>query len=99
MPIEPPVAFNMDLANAPTGARFCREAADVLNVPSYEDEHILRPEEADPEELDEMVQMWSDRLFEAGYYVWWNAGDVVVWDLRDLSDADRDAFEDGMADA
>ena len=30
-PINPPVLFNMDLANGPTSERFCREAVAILN--------------------------------------------------------------------
>jgi hypothetical protein len=93
-PIEPPVCFNMDLANAPTSERFCYEAADVLGVQSP-DEGVFD----DPEFVDEEVQYWTDRLHDAGYYVWWSCGDVVVWDLRTLSEEDREAFYEQMRDA
>ncbi len=35
---------------------------------------------------------WNDKLSEAGYCALWNAGDVVVYDLRELSDEAKEAF-------
>jgi len=88
--IEPPVVFNMDLANGPTSVRFCYEAADVLGVDPYgRDLHV--PLE-DDEFTNEIVDEWGDALERAGYYVRWDAGDVVVWDLRTLTNDEREAF-------
>jgi hypothetical protein len=81
---DAPIAFNMDLANGPTSERYCFAAAELLGS----DEQV----NDDPEFLDEEVRHWDDQLSDAGYFVHWDAGDVVVWDLRELSDEDRDAF-------
>ena len=96
-PIEPPVLFNMDLANGSTTARFCYEAADVLGLPvNVEDQEILDAYEAGDAEggefAHEIVEDWSNLLQEAGYDVRWDAGDVVVLDLRNLSDEERDRY-------
>jgi len=91
---EPEVVFNIDLANGPTSERFCYEAADVLDLDvSDKDAEDLRNDE---EYTSEIVDEWTDRLESAGYAVRWDAGDVVVWDLRPLSDDERDAFYDEM---
>lgn len=97
MPKEPEVCFNMDLANAPTGARFVYEAMNVLGA--REDELDLS---ADGEEwsgelddhpyLSEIVDEWTDKLDAAGYYVRWDAGDVVVFDLRAFTDEEREEW-------
>ena len=88
-----PVAFNMDLANAPTGERFCYAAADVLcGDVTTEDAAILA--DACGEFRDEVIQEWTDALDANGYYVIWSCGDVVVYDLRELSDDEREAFYD-----
>ena len=84
-----PVLFNMDLANGPTSARFCAAAAAVLG------EELTGQDSADldaGEWVHEIVAEWTDRLSDAGYCVFWDAGDVVVYDLRGLSDDQRDAF-------
>jgi hypothetical protein len=83
-----PVLFNMDLANARTGARFCVAAAHVLDSVD-----TLPPELGDDMEfLDEIVTEWTDKLDSAGYCVFWDAGDVVVYDLRGLTDDEREEF-------
>lgn len=80
-----PVAFNMDLANAPTGVRFCIQAATMLD-----EVDTLPPDLSDyMEDLGEVIYHWEDRLADAGYCAIWNAGDVVVYDLRALSDDER----------
>ena len=99
--IEPPVCFSMDLANAPTLVRFCYEAAAVLDLEiNDEDRAILDAYEAGDLETGEFAgevgEDLESALFSAGYYVRWDAGDVVVWDLRTLSDEDRDAFYEQM---
>lgn len=92
MAIEPEVTFNIDLANGPTAYRFCREAANVLGI-EWNDEY----EECALDELDgDAVHHWSEVLENAGYYVWWDAGDAVVWNLEPLSDDDRDEFIEEM---
>jgi hypothetical protein len=80
-----PVLFNMDLANAPTSERFCREAAACLNAEFDEDGWS-------EEFASEIVDEWSDKLASAGYCALWNAGDVVVFDLRALNEDEREAF-------
>lgn len=90
---EPKVVFNMDLANAPTGERFCHEAAAVLGIEDDVTENLNNEEE-----LSELVDEWTSQLESNGYYVWWNAGDVVVWDLRPLTDDERDEFIEEMCD-
>lgn len=95
--IDPPVCFSMDLANGDTSERFCYEAMYVLETTmSNEDARELA---SHGEFAYEVVQEWTDRLASAGYYVWWNAGDVVVWDLRELSEDEREAFCAQMQDA
>lgn len=89
--ITPPIAFNMDLANAPTGKRFCRAVASMFGEETDVDDPTFA-EEFVGEEID----VWNNRLSSAGYYAWWNCGDVVVYDLRELSDDERDAFFDSM---
>jgi hypothetical protein len=86
--IEPEVVFNMDLANGRTSLRFCREASAVLDRPSSE----LDDMDEDYEFLDEVVNEWTSALESAGYAVRWDAGDVVVWDLRPLTDEQREEF-------
>lgn len=93
--IEPEVTFNMDLANGPTSQRFCYEAASVLGLNVSEDDETELANH-DAEFADEVVEEWTGRLESAGYAVRWDAGDVVVWDLRDFSDEDRDAFYEEM---
>jgi hypothetical protein len=88
----------MDLANGPTSERFCREAAAVLGIDADDDiSDAFDPTSMDELE-DEIVQEYDEKLFTAGYYVAWDAGDVVVWDLRGLSADDREAFYDAMSD-
>jgi hypothetical protein len=101
---DPEVVFNMDLANAPTTARFCFAAADVLGQKiDPADRAILEAYESQDfsysESADEICKEWDSRLWDAGYVIEWNAGDVVVWDLRPLSPDDRDAFLDAYLDA
>ena len=98
--IEPKVTFNMDLANGRTSLRFCYEASAVL----ADDGHIYADATAqlegmtdDDEWMWETVEEWSNRLFDAGYYVMWDAGDVVVFDLRPFTDDERESFFDTMA--
>ena len=98
--IEPKVTFNMDLANGRTSLRFCYEASAVL----ADDGHIYADATAqlegmtdDDEWMWETVEEWSNRLFDAGYYVMWDAGDVVVFDLRPFTDDERESFFDAMA--
>lgn len=92
--IEPPVVFSMDLANGPTSERFCYEAMYVLETTmSNDDASDLA---CRTEYVDEIVQAWTDRLECAGYYVSWNAGDVVVFDLNGLTDDDREQFYSEM---
>jgi hypothetical protein len=95
---EPEVVFNMDLANGRTGARFCYEAADVLELDVSEEDATDLRNETDSEYVSEIVDEWTARLETAGYYVVWNAGDVVVWDLRPLSDDEKDEFIERMSD-
>ena len=95
-PESVPILFNMDLANGPTSERFCREAAAVLGK-EISDDDKADLDSPTPEYVSEMVQEWTDALDEAGFYVRWDAGDVVVWDLRGLSDDDREAFYDAMS--
>jgi hypothetical protein len=97
MTIEPEVCFNMDLANGRTGARFCYKAAAVLGVDAdqfFREQYGLNEltDDRDAEDLDDIVQEWTDKLDAAGYYVKWDAGDVIVWDLRALSDDEREQF-------
>jgi hypothetical protein len=90
---EPPIEFNMDLANARTSARFCYYVAamdDVSMAPQLRAE--LDATDDDDEFVDELVDEATDALFDAGFYVRWDAGDVVVWDLRQMSDDERAAF-------
>jgi hypothetical protein len=101
MSVEPTVVFNMDLANGKTSARFCYEAAQVLGLEITGDDPQMV--EDDPEDwsdlLSSIVDEWTEALNEAGYYVWWNAGDVVVYDLRPLTDEEREAFNEEMENA
>jgi hypothetical protein len=87
MSVEPEVVFNMDLANGPTSERFCREAASVLDY-EWKDSDEERTQEGP----DEAADYWTQELSDAGYYVWWSAGDVVVYNLNNLSDEDRETF-------
>lgn len=80
-----PVLFNMDLANGPTSERFCREAAACLNMEFEEAEWS-------EEFSGEIVEEWTQKLADAGYCALWQAGDVVVYDLRELSEDDRESF-------
>lgn len=100
--IEPEVVFNMDLANGPTSARFCYAAAavleqlpDVFGSLSTESEEFQSALD-DPEALGELVDSYTSALEDAGYCVRWDAGDVVVWDLRPLTDEQREAFYEEM---
>jgi len=92
---EAPVVFSMDLANAPTSERFCYEAAAVLGQTIGADDAAILSDRFG-EFVDEVVTEWTDALESAGYAVRWDAGDVVVWDLREFSDDDREAFFDEM---
>jgi hypothetical protein len=87
---EPEVVFNMDLANGLVSERFCYEAMYVLGTTmSNEDaDHLSNRTEFESEVVDD----WTGQLENAGYYVWWNAGDVVVFDLRPLTDDEREEF-------
>jgi hypothetical protein len=90
---EPPIEFNMDLANAPTSARFCHQVAamdEVSMAPALRAE--LESADDDDEFINDLVDAAELALFDAGFYVRWDAGDVVVWDLRQLSDDERGAF-------
>jgi hypothetical protein len=98
-PIEPPVAFNLDLANGKTNDRFCYAAALVLDETIDQDVEDALGFGSDDEFADEVADEWEAKLFAAGYYVRWDAGDVVVWDLRGLSDEDRERFYEQMQDA
>lgn len=86
-----PVAFNMDLANGSTSKRFCRQVASMFDEETDVDDPTFT-EEFVSEEID----VWTNRLFREGYYVRWDAGDVVVWDLRELSEDDRETFYNEM---
>ena len=100
--IEPEVVFNMDLANAPTGLRFCQEAFETLRsmgqLPAleerkpYELSSWMEEDETDPEMLSDAIDYWNDRLSDVGFYAHWDAGDVVVFDLRPFSDEERESF-------
>ena len=48
------------------------------------------------EQRGEIIDEWTNALDSAGYYAHWDAGDVVVFDLRPLSDEDREAFFDSI---
>ena len=88
MTVEPEVVFNMDLANGPTSVRYCIMAADILDA-----RDTLPPDLSENMEwLNEIVEEWDDKLFAAGYYVWRSCGDVVVYDLRPLTDDEREEF-------
>lgn len=100
-PSTVPVLFNMTLANGSTSARFCYEAASVLGLEIDEDDAAyLAYDHGDDidrsEAKDEIVQEWTDKLDAAGYSVNWDAGDVRVYDLRNLSDDEREAFYDAQ---
>lgn len=82
-----PVAFNMDLANGSTSKRFCRQVASMFGEETDVDDPTFAEEF-----VDEEVQDWTDRLGKEGYYAHWSCGDVVVFDLRNLSDDDRESF-------
>lgn len=98
--VEAPILFNMDLANARTSARFCHEVASMDDVSMTDDLRAeLENANDDDEFVGEMVDDATSALFEAGYYVTWDAGDVVVFDLRDLSDDDRETFYSEMENA
>lgn len=89
--VTPDVAFNMDLANGHTSARFCYEAAAILGLEiDQDDAEIL--EDPYGEFVSEVVDAWTSALESAGYAVNWDAGDVVVWDLRPLTDAQQETF-------
>lgn len=88
-----PVAFNMDLANAPTSQRFCREACDLMGLLVDDSWFINEDDDTDENYADsEYVDWIGDQLAMRGYCALWNAGDVVVFDLRNLSDDDRESF-------
>jgi hypothetical protein len=92
---EPPIEFNMDLANAPTSARFCHYVAamdEVSMAPELRAELEIAEDDDDIESVHGLLHEAEDVLFAAGFYVRWDAGDVVVWDLRQLSDDEREAF-------
>ena len=88
--MQPEVVFNMDLANGRTGARFCYEAAAVLNEGIGDDDWKILTNET--EGFFDIVDEWTNRLEDAGYAVLWDAGDVVVWDLRMFSDDESESF-------
>jgi hypothetical protein len=92
--IEPEVVFNMDLANGPTGERFCREACDVMGL-LVDDSYFTDDDEESF--LGEYIDWLDDQLSMRGYHAHWDAGDVVVYDLRPLSDDERDAFFEQLA--
>ena len=94
--MAPTVVFNMDLANAPTSERFCYEAAAVLDQNVSEDDAAILSDRFG-EFVGEVVDEWTSRLEDAGYCVLWNAGDVVVFDLRPLTDDERDAFYESIS--
>jgi len=96
MAIEPDVVFNMYLANGSTSARFCYEAASVLGLDIQPDDITELELGEDSEYISEIVDEWTTKLSDAGYYVWWDAGDVVVYDLRPLSDDEREQFYSEM---
>ncbi len=85
-----PITIKMDLANGPTGERFCYAAAEVLGTGVSEDD--ARYLSGGGEFASEVVQEWTDRLDSSGYAVFWDAGDVIVYDLRGLSDDEREEF-------
>lgn len=88
-----PVAFNMDLANGRTSLRFCYEAAALLELSPKGDVMIeLDTLDDDSEFLGDVVEEFNGRLANEGFAAFWNAGDVVVFDLRELSDEERDEF-------
>jgi hypothetical protein len=93
--VNTPVAFNMDLANGPTYERFCYAAFAVLQDDGVVG--VLDPDgpefQADKDEwLGELVDSYEDALTDNGYCAIWNAGDVVVYDLRGLTDDQREQF-------
>jgi hypothetical protein len=90
MTVEPEVVFSMDLANGPTTERFCYEAMQVLGTTMSNND--ARELANDGEFADEVCQEWTERLEDAGFFVWWNAGDVVVYDMRPLSDMEQEQF-------
>lgn len=87
-----PVLFNMTLANGSATERFCIEAAatlrDVFHVPCLDE--VLNI--TDEDELSDLIDTLNDRIGEAGGYVHWTAGDVIVYDLRNLEEEEREAF-------
>lgn len=94
---EAEVFIKMDLANARTSARFCHEVAAITDAPlSDELRAELAEADDDAEFIDEMVDDATQALEAMGLAVLWDAGDVVVWDLRPFSDEERDAFYEEM---
>lgn len=93
---EPEVTFNMDLANAPTSERFCYEAAAVLGQEVSSEDAEELSEDNRSEYVSEVVDEWTDKLENAGYVVRWDCGDVVVYDCRDFSADELDAFCEEM---
>lgn len=90
-----PVVFNMTLANGDTSARFCEMAAAVLEIELDDIDRAYldrRMGAYDGGNVSEIVQKWTDRLDDAGYSVHWTCGDVVVYDLRGLSDEEAEEF-------
>ena len=98
--IEPPVVIMMQLANGPTGERYCREVAEgILN--GVVDDTYFYDDEGNPSDefVSDYIDWLDNQLHMLGYYVWWDAGDVVVYDLRGLSEEDREAFYEQMQNA
>ena len=95
---EAEVFIKMDLANARTSARFCHEVASIAEAPLTDE---LRSELAgaddDAEFIGEMVDDATQALETMGLAVLWDAGDVVVWDLRPFTDEEREAFWNELA--
>jgi hypothetical protein len=110
MTIEPEVTFNMNLVNGRLPIRFCYEAASILSDVLHRTIRVAAPDQVilnayemgdyeNGECAYEVIQHWTERLDNAGYYVWWNAGDVVVYDLRPLSNDDCEQFYSEMENA
>jgi len=83
-----PVCFNMDLANAPTSARFCYEAAAVLDKPIHpKDEAELELSESS-ENISEIVDGWtSEHAVIIQSYI--GEPDVVVTEEGTVAPAPR----------
>ena len=98
--IEPPVAIMMQLANGDTRERWCREVCTgILN--SVVDDTYFYDDEGEPsmDFVSEYIDYLEGQLSMLGFYTWWDAGDVVTYDLRTLSEEDREAFFEQMQDA